>query len=107
MISNKTLQKAILEVSKDLDIPDEVVEVAYREYWNWVKDTLENTPVNEDMDKEEFEKLHTSINIPSLGKFYAKYSRATFLNSRYKQYEKKQNEDSGGDSTIYNDASNS
>lgn len=34
MINNKTLSTAILEVSKELNIPDDVVEVVYREFWN-------------------------------------------------------------------------
>lgn len=41
------------------------------------------------MSEEEFKQLQTSINIPSLGKFYAKYSRANFLNKKYKEYAEK------------------
>ena len=89
MINNKTLQKIILEVSQELQIPDDVVEIAYREYWNWVKNTLENIPVNEDMTEEEFNQLQTSINVPSLGKFYATYQRAQFLNKKFKEYAEK------------------
>lgn len=32
MINNKTLQSIVLKVSKEFDLPDDVVEVAYREY---------------------------------------------------------------------------
>ena len=63
MINNKTLQDIILAAAKKLDMPDDVVEIAYREYWNWVKDTLENVPVNEEMTEEEFTKMQTSINV--------------------------------------------
>lgn len=44
MINNKTLQDIILEASKKLDMPDDVVEIAYREYWNWVKIHLKIYP---------------------------------------------------------------
>lgn len=89
MINNKTLQDIIKGVSKEIDIPDDVVEIAYREYWNWVKDTLESVPVTQEMSEEEFNKMQSSINIPSLGKFYTSYSRAQYLNNKYKEYEEK------------------
>lgn len=107
MINNKTLQSIILEASKKLDIPDDIVEIAYREYWNWVKDTLENVPVNEEMTEEEFNKMQTSINVPSLGKFYATYSRAQFLNKKFKEYAEKAIQDKEGDTSVHEDVSNS
>lgn len=105
MINNKTLQSIVLEVSKEFELPDDVIEVAYREYWNWVKDTLEKVPVNEPMSEEDFNNMQTSINVPSLGKFYATYSRCQFLNDKYNNG-KKDVEDSRSDSSIHDDASN-
>lgn len=107
MINNKTLQDIILETSKELDIPDDVVEIAYREYWNWVKNTLENIPVNEEMSEDEFKQMQTSINIPSLGKFYAKYSRAQFLIKKFKENAEKVIQNSESDSSIYENAGDS
>lgn len=106
MINNKTLQDIILAASEKLNIPDDVIEIAYREYWNWVKDTLENVPVNEDMTEEEFTKMQTSINVPSLGKFYASYSRAQFLNKKFKEYAEKAVQDKEGDASFHEDDSN-
>jgi hypothetical protein len=106
MINNKTLQDIILAASEKLNIPDDVIEIAYREYWNWVKDTLENVPVNEDMTEEEFTKMQTSINVPSLGKFYASYSRAQFLNKKFKEYAEKAVQDKEGDASVHEDDSN-
>ena len=106
MINNKTLQDIILAASEKLNISDDVIEIAYREYWNWVKDTLENVPVNEDMTEEEFTKMQTSINVPSLGKFYASYSRAQFLNKKFKEYAEKAVQDKEGDASVHEDDSN-
>lgn len=106
MINNKTLQDIILAASEKLNIPDDVIEIAYREYWNWVKDTLENVPVNEDMTEEKFTKMQTSINVPSLGKFYASYSRAQFLNKKFKEYAEKAVQDKEGDASVHEDDSN-
>ena len=106
MINNKTLQDIILAASEKLNIPDDVIEIAYREYWNWVKDTLENVPVNEDMTEEEFTKMQTSINVPSLGKFYASYSRAQFLNKKFKEYAEKAVQNKEGDASVHEDDSN-
>lgn len=107
MINNKTLQDIILRASEQLDIPDDVVEIAYREYWNWVKDTLENVPVNEDMSEEEFTKMQTSINIPSLGKFYAAYPRAQFLNKKFKEYAEKKVRNQESEAAVHEDSSDS
>lgn len=41
------------------------------------------------MSEEEFNKMQTSINIPSLGKFYAKHSRAQFLIKSLKKMQRK------------------
>ena len=58
----------ILSVSKDLGISPDVVEKVYKAYWLYIKTTIEALPLKEDLTEEEFSKLRTNFNIPSLGK---------------------------------------
>lgn len=62
------LELAISEASKELNIPSELVGKTYRAYWLAIKQAIQALPLKEDLTKEEFSKLRTSVNIPSLGK---------------------------------------
>lgn len=58
----------ITETSKDLNIPYEVVDLAYKSYWKFVREKIQELPLKEDISEEELSKLRTNFNIPSLGK---------------------------------------
>ena len=74
----------ISAVSKELNIPKEVVDLAYKSYWMFIKQTIQNLPLKEDINEEEFSKLRTNFNIPSLGKLSCTYDRASKVKKRYK-----------------------
>ena len=40
----------------------------YKAYWKFIRDSIQNLPLKEDLSDEEFSKLSTNYNIPSLGK---------------------------------------
>lgn len=61
-------EEIINEVSKDNNLPYEVVDLAYKSFWKFVKEKIEELPLKEDITEEEFIKLRTNFNIPSLGK---------------------------------------
>lgn len=61
------------EVSKELVIPIEVVKAAYKSYWEFIYKKITELPLKEDLNKEDFDKLKTNFNIPSIGKFYTTY----------------------------------
>lgn len=63
------------KVSKELDIPVEVVDAAYKSYWKFIKQTIQSLPLKDDIDEEEFAKLRTNFNIPSLGKLCVTWDR--------------------------------
>ena len=69
------LKEALKTVSKELGIPEEVVNLAYRSSWNFIKQHIEVIPLKGELKKEEFEKLRTNFNIPSLGKMSCTYDR--------------------------------
>lgn len=77
-------QDSITQVSKELGLPYEVVDETYKSYWRFIRDTIQDLPLKEDFTEEEFSKLQTNFNIPSLGKLSATYDRVKRVKDRYK-----------------------
>ena len=71
------------KVSKELDIPVEVVDAAYKSYWKFIKQTIQSLPLKDDIDEEDFAKLRTNFNIPSLGKLTCTYDRMLGVKKRF------------------------
>ena len=57
------------QVAKELNIPVDEVNKAYLSYWQFIKETIKALPLKEDLTEEEFSKLRTNFNLPSLGNF--------------------------------------
>lgn len=75
---------SILEkVSKELNIPEEVVDRAYKSYWEFIKEKIQSLPLKEDISEEEFSKLRTNFNIPALGKLTCTYDRMLGVKKRF------------------------
>lgn len=72
------------KVSKELDIPVEVVDAVYKSYWKFIKQTIQSLPLKDDIDEEEFAKLRTNFNIPSLGKLTCTFDRMMGVKKRLK-----------------------
>lgn len=75
-------------VSKELNIPKEVVDLAYKSYWMFIKQTIQNLPLKEDIDEEEFSKLRTNFNVPSLGKMVCTFDRMMGVKKRFNYIKK-------------------
>lgn len=75
MILNEDLKKIIRLVAIETNQPEAKVEVIYRTYWKFIRDVFENLDFNSINTKEEFDKLKTSINLPSLGKIGIKWEK--------------------------------
>lgn len=76
------------EVSKKLDLPLEVVEAAYESFWLFIRESIKELPLKEDLTEEEFKDLQPNFNIPSLGKLNCTYDRYTRIKNRYKLFKK-------------------
>lgn len=72
------------KVSKELNIPIEVVDTAYKSYWVFIKKTIQSLPLKDDINEEEFAKLRTNFNIPSLGKLNCTFDRMMGVKKRLK-----------------------
>lgn len=70
-----TYQEILKKVSQEMDIPLDVVKRAYESYWVFIREQISNLPLKSDLSEEEFSRLRTNFNIPSLGKLSCTYER--------------------------------
>lgn len=78
-----TYSEIIEQVSKETNIPIEVVDKAYKLYWKFIKDKIQALPLKEDLTEEDFSKLRTNFNIPSLGKLCCTYERMVGVKKKF------------------------
>ena len=78
----------INQVSKELDIPVEVVDKAYRSSFEFIKNKIQSLPLKEDISEEEFSELRTNFNIPSLGKLVCTFDRMEGVKKRFNYIKK-------------------
>lgn len=85
--------KDIIEyVSSKLNIPIEVIREAYESYWKYIRERISGLPLKENLSEEEFNKLRTNFNIPSIGKLACPFDRYKALKDRYKYINKIRND---------------
>lgn len=85
-------QDAIDYVANKLELPREVVKEAYESYWKYIRCTISELPLKDDLSEEEFNKLRTNFNVPSLGKLSCTYPRYKAIKDRYKYINKIKND---------------
>lgn len=73
----------INKASEELNLPRELVENAYKAYWNFIRVTIEELPLKTELSQERYRNLRTSINIPSLGKLNCTYNRYIGIRNRF------------------------
>lgn len=78
-----TLNEIITKVSIELNLPEDLVRKTYSEYWNYIKQTIEDLPLKEELTQTDFSKLRTNINVPSLGKINCTYKRYIGMKERF------------------------
>lgn len=79
------MKTTIKKLSYTLNIPEDVIISVYKSYWKFIKTKLEELPLKEELSKEDFNKLRTSVNVPCLGKFYCDYSNYIKMKNKYKK----------------------
>ena len=72
------------KVSRELNLPREVVDKTYKAYWLFIKNHIQSLPLKENLNEEDFAKLRTNFNIPSLGKLSCTYDRMLGMKKRHK-----------------------
>lgn len=79
-------EEAVEILSKELGISKEVISKAYNSYWLFVRTTIKELPLKEGIFEDEFKKLRTSFNIPSIGKLYCDYDVYHRRHNLYKNF---------------------
>lgn len=75
--------EAIKQVSIELGLPPKVVKEAYESLWTFIRNNIKALPLKEDLSREEFDKLRTNFNIPSIGKLSCTYDRMIGVKKRF------------------------
>ena len=94
---NSSLSLALRQVSRKLCIDQKMVELVYRSYWGFIRNTVEAIPMKT-MTKEEFDSVDKNFNIPQIGKFYPDWEKVEkyIMKLNYKRNVKaKKNQASG------------
>lgn len=73
----------VAKVSKELDLPNELVDKVYKAYWYSIKQLIQELPLKDNLSEEEFNKLKCNFNIPSIGKFSITYDRYKRCKNRF------------------------
>lgn len=78
------MQETINRLSRELNLPPDVVKKTYRAYWQFIKHTIEEFPLKETISEETFNGLRLNFNVPNLGKLACTYSRYIGMKKRNK-----------------------
>lgn len=63
----------VIRVSQETGLPSKVVDKVFKAYWSFIRTSIQALPLKELLSEEEFSKLKTNFNIPSLGKLTCTY----------------------------------
>lgn len=78
-----TLNEIITKVSTELNLPEDLVKKTYSEYWSYIRNTIEDLPLKNNLTQTDFSELRTNINVPSLGKINCTYERYIGMKKRF------------------------
>lgn len=81
-------QEIVQKVANELDIPPEVIKEAYLSSWKFIKSTIQELPLKDALTEDQFRKLRTNFNLPSLGKLYVTYEDFRRIKDKYEHYKK-------------------
>lgn len=73
----------ITKVSEELNLDNEVVDKTYKAYWYFIRTSIQALPLKENLSEEDFLKLKTNFNVPSLGKLSCTYDRMLNTKKRF------------------------
>lgn len=81
------MQETLNRLSRELNIPIEELVKIYKAYWRFIRYTIENLPLKEELDEKAFSKLKTNFNISNLGKLSCTYQRYKIVKDLNKRRE--------------------
>lgn len=82
----RTAKELCAEAAVKLNLPPNYVWEVYKSYWRAVRAHISSLPLKENLSEEDFAKLQTSINVPSLGKFYIDWGLLNGKKTKHERY---------------------
>lgn len=79
-----TYKEIIYKVSSNTGIPVEMVDKIYKSFWLYIRSSIQELPLKENLTENEFLSLKPNFNIPSLGKLTCTYERYKGVKGRFK-----------------------
>lgn len=79
------MEETLNKLSKELKIPVDEILTTYKAYWKFIRTKIEELPLKENLNEEQFNKLKTNFNIPKIGKLhctYPKYKTTKLINKK-------------------------
>lgn len=83
-----TYQEIVHKVSEDTGISVEVVDKAYKAFWSYIRNSVQELPLKEELTETEFLSLRPNFNIPSLGKLCVSYDRYKGVKAKFEHIKK-------------------
>lgn len=83
-----TYSEIIGRVSQDTGIGPEIVDKAYKAYWLYIRNSVQELPLKEDISEAEFLSLKPNFNIPSLGKLTCTFERYKGVKEKFQHIKK-------------------
>jgi hypothetical protein len=83
-----TYWEIVNKVSGDIGLSPDTVDKTYKAFWKYIRNTIQELPLKEDMSEEEFLMLRPNFNIPSLGKLTCTYKRYSGVREKFKHIKK-------------------
>lgn len=78
------MEETIARLSRELNLSPDTISKAYKAYWMFIKHTIEELPLKNNMDEETFSRFKPNFNIPNLGKLCCTYDRYKGVKKRLK-----------------------
>ena len=82
------VKQILKELAKELKIEEKLIKEVYKSYWEFIKVNIEQLKIDNINTEEDYSKVKSSFNVPSLGKLYFTYDKINNLRKikKYKKY---------------------
>lgn len=85
-MNSNSLNLALRQASRKLNVPVELVEQVYRSYWSFIREYAMNLPLKE-MTEEEARQRTTNFNVPRIGKLHVDYGQIQKYHNQLNYYQ--------------------
>jgi hypothetical protein len=83
-----TYKDVLNKVSKDTGIEVGIIDKTYKSYWVFIRNTIQELPLKDNLSEDNFNRLKTNFNIPSLGKLSCTYNRYRRVKDKFNYIKK-------------------